>query len=385
MNDENLGAGPVMNGRVPTKYRDKIEELARELARQKDGKHDFVLSTEKIEAKSTMMPVAPKSTKDLVLNFDRKEGLETFPLTEYAHGQLATKCGIPERYYWAMLDAGMAELTAENVNAWLSKKAETRFIRTLDGKVRAILSDKYRPLDNYDLAFAVMDRAKEHGAKVQECELTERRMYIKIVVPEMQEQLDLDMFQGYQPGTHDRVGYVDGDPIIPGLIVSNSEVGAGAFRVEPFLWRLVCQNGLIGMDSLYKIHLGQKLEIGEVNIFKTDTLQAQDDALWKQVRDIIDSTFEPKVLKALVEKLRGTRGIKVDVDRDIDATVKNLSLSDKHRDDLLRYFGKESEDLFGLINGVTRLAQDFENYDTRVDIERYAGKMLELEAVPTAR
>lgn len=56
--------------------------------------------------------------------------------------------------------------------------------------------------------------------------------------------------------------------------------------------------------------------------------------------------------------------------------VQNLALTDQARDNLLRYFTAEWHNLYGLVNGVTRLAQDFADPDTQVDLERAAGNIL---------
>ena len=58
-----------------------------------------------------------------------------------------------EKAMQELADAPM--LLADNANRWLKDKGEDRrLIRTLDGKARALLSDKYRPLENEDLAEA---------------------------------------------------------------------------------------------------------------------------------------------------------------------------------------------------------------------------------------
>jgi hypothetical protein len=58
-----------------------------------------------------------------------------WPLTEWAHTQLAEKTGIPKKYYDRMREAREFELLADNVNTWL--QGEKRLIRILDCKVRA--------------------------------------------------------------------------------------------------------------------------------------------------------------------------------------------------------------------------------------------------------
>jgi hypothetical protein len=358
--------------------------LAAELKRMKENSKDFVVATPTVKAlvgnAESLLPNSSELRLDLG-KIDEKP-IGEFPLTPHGHRQLAYKCGIPERYYWAMLEEGLTELTAQNVNGWLSRQADKRLVRTVDGKIRAILSDRYRVLDNYDLAFMVADRAKEHGADISECSLSETQMHIKLVVPGYVEMLKPAPLAAGEPYVHKMYDLtklpMDQDPIIPGLVVSNSEVGDGAFRVEPFLWRLACNNGLIGTSSLYKIHLGQRLEIGE--IFKDDTRQKMDEALWGQVRDIIDGTFDAKVLRQMVANLRDAKEKKIENPIEVrDVHAENLQLSERHREDLLRYFSGEGETLFGIVNGITRLAQDFPQVEDQFRLERYAGELLEVE------
>ena len=47
-------------------------------------------------------------------------------------------------------------LLAHNVNHWFKTQPAERMVRTLDGKARAFLSNRYRRLDNFDLLHAVM-------------------------------------------------------------------------------------------------------------------------------------------------------------------------------------------------------------------------------------
>ena len=57
-------------------------------------------------------------------------------------------------------------------------------IRTLDGTARAFLSDRYRRIDNYEIATTVFPIiGAMEGASIESCELTDSRMYIKVVNP----------------------------------------------------------------------------------------------------------------------------------------------------------------------------------------------------------
>ena len=48
------------------------------------------------------------------------------------------------------------ELLAENVNSWFQREPTQRMVRTLDGTVRAFLSNRYRRIDNLDIAEIVL-------------------------------------------------------------------------------------------------------------------------------------------------------------------------------------------------------------------------------------
>jgi len=327
----------------------EIIDLAKELERLKATSHDVVMPSQLIQA------VEDAGTLKIDLKNHGK-----WPLNHWGSLQLAEKAGIPAQYYHKMLDNGLVDLTAQNVNQWFKKQQDNRLVRIADGKVRAILSDRYRQLDNYDVAIRAMESAQKYGARVDRCELTETRMYVRFLLPGQTQEL--------KPG----------DDGIPGLQISNSEVGAGAFRVEPFLFRVVCANGLIAPDSLYKIHIGGRLEVGEL-VYRDDTRRIMDQSVYHQVRDIIDSTFSnQETLRKLVEQLRGAAKITIQDPREVvDATAKDLDLSEEKKLDLLRYFAKEGDTVFGLVNGITRLAQDESDFDRRVDLERYAGERLE--------
>lgn len=117
-----------------------VSELANEIVRQHNAKRDFIVPDQKINVYT--------NTDLLELGF-QLNGSDLFggPLTENGHDQLGNITGIPARYY-DLMRSNSAELLATNVRYWLEKSSDRRMIRTLDGNIRALLSDKYRRLDN---------------------------------------------------------------------------------------------------------------------------------------------------------------------------------------------------------------------------------------------
>ncbi|MEM2914199.1 MAG: DUF932 domain-containing protein, partial [Candidatus Bathyarchaeia archaeon] len=250
--------------------------LVEELRRQKANSFDIVAGSGDIYA------IADEDLGLMLGVIDRGR----WPLTEWAHTQLAEKLEIPKKYYDRMREAGEWELLAENINAWLGDK-ERRLIRILDGKIRAILSDRYRIIDNYDLVFLALDEfKKKETVEIHRIDLTETMLYLKAIDRTLTDAIKQE------------------DIVYGGIIIRNSEVGASALRIEPFILRRVCNNGLILPYTLKRIHLGRQiLEINEIN-WSDETRELEDRALWSKVRDIIRATFDRQTFQSWVEKLK---------------------------------------------------------------------------------
>jgi hypothetical protein len=322
--------------------------LAEELERQKQTKRDYVVDTRTLGAKVI----------DGVMQIT-VEGVGDFEPTGFCHKQIAEKCGIPQRFY-DELGQKHPELRATNVDV-LVKDKERRMIRTLDGKARAIVSDRYRPMDNADVMFLALDKLKQHEARVLRADLSETHLYMKAILPNETLEIGKD------------------DPCQRGIVIRNSEVGAGAFAVEPFLYRLSCANGMIGESAITKVHLGGKHAVGE--IFSDLTRTLEDKALWSAVKDVIDATFDPSYFEQWVGKLRVAKETPVMKPVEaIDFVVKEYKLPDESKKALLDYFvsdGLAGVNVYGLANAVTRFAQDQSDYDRQIELERIGARVVE--------
>lgn len=206
------------------KYGRSLQELAVEIERQRDSKKDYIVDTDIISMKN--------EPSGLSLDVEGING--GLGITDTAHSQIGTYLDIPSRYYRRMR-AESPELLAHNVNHWLhtsTDNSERRMLRTLDGNARAFLSNRYRRIDNEQIAETVLPIILQmDGASVESCEITETKMYIKVVNPRIQAQVTV------------------GDIVQAGISISNSEVGCGSVMVSPLIYRLVCSNGMIAQDG----------------------------------------------------------------------------------------------------------------------------------------
>lgn len=337
-----------------------LQELAVELDRQVKSRKDFIASTDALEAEVEEGRVKLKGFNG-----------GGHDLTDYAHGQMAETLSIPKKYYDRMAGAA-PDLLAHNINHWLKAEPSRRLVRTLDNRVRAVLSDKYRPLDNFDLAQVTLPIFAEQGAAVVSSELTERRLYLKATLQTMRAEISTSRTKG--------------DIVEAGIVISNSEVGAGALRVEPMIYRLVCLNGMISSDTrMRKYHVGKSADgDGVFEYLSTEARAADDKAFWLKVRDVVKGAFNRDLFDALVRKIEtaATEEIgAVKLEKFVEEVTDRFALPDGTQEGILRHLIEGGNlNKWGAVNALTRAAHDVDDYDLSVEMERAGGKILELSS-----
>lgn len=354
-----------------------LQELAAQIKREKFEKRDFLATTTKLEYAA----IGDRGAIRLNANGD---SVEAYP-TEHCLGQICSRVGIPKQYADRMRGQNL-ELLATNVNWWFKQNPKRQMLRTLvNGQhtARAFLSDRYRPLDNYDLAEAVIPRLFAAGCEVKSSEITETRMYIQAVTPKM--ELDLNELRRKHGAHASTVNIKEIDPVQAGVVISNSEVGAGSIRVEPMLYRLVCLNGLITAQAIRKYHVGRRnSDFAELDAaaeyFSDATRQLDDKAFWAKVCDVVNGVFDTERFAGLADKFAQTGAVTLASPADAVEEVSNrFQLNETETKGVLDHLIEGGDrSLFGLVNAVTRTASDVENYDRAVEMERIGGEIIEL-------
>lgn len=332
-----------------------LQDIAVELDRRSKSKRDFVAHSRSLSVE------ASSGEFRMVIS-----GQGDFGIRETAHEQVAGRLGIPKSYYDRMRSEA-PYLLAHNVNHWLASGGEQRMVRTLDGQARALLSNRYRPLDDDQLAEAVLPALANAGCSVESAEVTDRRMYIKAVSP----RLTFEVRKG--------------DIVQAGLVISNSEVGMGGVRVEPLVYRLACLNGMIVQDhSLRKYHVGRGFggdDEGAQELYRDETREADDKAFFLKVRDTVVGSLQRDVFERVARSLTqaASDNISGDPVKVVEAAQKRLGLNEQERGGVLSHLIRGGDlTRYGLLNAVTRYSQDAADYDRATDLERLGGVVLEL-------
>lgn len=342
-----------------------IQDLAAELQRQHDAKKDYIADTRRLSMSATPGDAGEPSG---VVLAGVNGGMRIKPI---AHAQMAATLQIPKPYYDRML-AEKPDLLARNVNEWLAAQPAKKLVRTMDGQVRALLSDSYRPLDNLDLAEAVLPKLLQLNATVLSSEITDSRMYVKAVTERVQ-------------------GVVSKNDVVQaGVVISNSEVGQGSLRVEALTYRLVCLNGAIHESAVRKAHLGRAARGGDAiedarEFFRDETRQADDRAFFLKVQDATTAMFDQARFEQRLNTYRKAGENLIPVEADpievVEVTSKRFGFNDGERKSILNHLIRGGDmSAWGLGNAITRAAQDVESYDRSTEMESLGADVFELPA-----
>ena len=163
------------------------------------------------------------------MRFDSLERMDiagqSFEVLPSAGKLLANRLRCPYSY----LTRCPEDLQAENLNYWIEqeqKRRQTLFCRFDGSRVRAVFTERYIATDNMEILSAMLNHGFRPNQEVQ-YNLDEAMLVVK--VPEYERSFDV----------------LARDLVVPGISLANSEVGALAFCIEVYLYRLVCSNGLI--------------------------------------------------------------------------------------------------------------------------------------------
>ena len=376
-----------------------LSEVLAELQRQNKMKLDYVAPAQAFHLEDD------GKTFTLKHNDGTRKAFNT---TDLFHRQIGSTLEIPAKYYDAMRKK-KPELLARNVNAWFGDREQSYMIRSLGyysesyektadavaatvaattdvadvidveivgaekeiitdegnksksnviGVARALLSDRYRRIDNTEIATAVLPLfAGQEGMEVVSSALTPQRLFLKVVNHRLEQEV------------------VPGDIVQAGVVISNSEVGLGAVSVQPLVYRLVCSNGLITNDfGERRTHIGRTLETVEdtFHIYSTDTLEAENKAFMLKLRDATLSAIEETRFAMIVGKLRDSTEAKITghVQDVVELTSKTYGLNQGEQESILDYLVAGGNlSLYGLSNAVTRASQDVELYDRATELE----------------
>ncbi len=286
-----------------------LREVQRELTTFRDAAVDAVTDTRRLQLAVATVDNPPSALDRVVLTAETGSGPMPLRLLAGAHDQLAERVGIPKDYYQRMLTEAPG-LLATNVNHWFRSQPTKRLLRMLkpltpedqathaglhtNYAVRAILSDRYRPIDHGSLLNTVLPVVAERQLTVTQWKLTERHLFLRFKAPSQalgqivaaEVFRDAPLYKGFnlQDVMAEVIGF--------GVALRNSETGHGAFVLDPTFEVERCLNRMV-MDLYSRVRVihmgGQKDE--DDSFYQADTKALDNAAIFLKVRDRMRALF----------------------------------------------------------------------------------------------
>lgn len=310
-------------------------------------KRDYLVNTDS-------MSVSSSNTESL-LNINGT----SYKLQDNAERQLAAMCGIPYAYI-NRIGRTYPRLLDENYNTLLGGIHKSKLIRTIGGDVRAVLSDRYKKFENEMLLKTLLPLVEKiNGLSVVSASLTPERMYIKMISEREKAEVKV------------------GDAVAFGAVITNSEIGMGSIVMRPFCMRLVCTNGMALPNYLAetrKIHLGKKFS----SIEEYEGMPDDIESMRCNIGECLASALDPIFYLQVINKMKAATEIKiVDIDESLERVVKHYGLDETEKNLVKCYYTtNKDESLYGLVNAVTRSAQDASTYLRATELEKIGSDIL---------
>ena len=376
MNHINERIGALIMTMTMTKIGMTFDELNKTLAIIESQKVDYICP-----ASGITMNVPDATKTEFTVNINNGNStISDVHMSGVFLNQLAQYANIPVSYCERLMKEDPYLLQA-NINRRMatSNPTKNRMIRVLNngdggGLARALLSPRYKIIDNKfimdNLSRYIDDkRLNPNGGTLQiaNCNISKSsRLDVKLVSPRLQGDV------------------VPGDTVQFGVSISNSEIGFGRAVVTPFIYRLVCSNGMIAerqIETMNKKHIGKANQVDE------DDMTIIDAEYQEMVRNEIADLMH----RSVQFYLSGNRFEQyIDIMRDsraralpngnhqylITNMAKDLNFSVGEKELAYKHFETEADwTIYGLANSVTRTARDI-NYERAAQLEAMGWDLL---------
>jgi hypothetical protein len=306
--------------------------------------------------------------------------------TEVCDQGIADKLGIPAAYLRRMREQAPGLYDA-NVNGWLERDDRRFLIRCLraddgGGAARAFLSDGYKFIDNLDVLMAALDGVRQSGmpVEVDGCDLTGRRMYVRVVCEAVQALAPALLGDYRSPFTGARGA--DNPVVFAGFVITNSETGCGAFTLTPRLVVQVCRNGMtITRDAIRAVHLGERLGEGVIT-WSGNTQDKTLALITAKTTDAVAAFLDLGYVQAAVRQIERDAGHELaDPPEAVRAVSQRLRFTDGQQNDILAHFIRGGDiTAGGMLHAVTSVALTQTDADAAHEMEAAGLRALEIAA-----
>lgn len=341
----------VIQFQKPEEIKEVIDTRPKTLDKLIIKANDIALnSTDYMVRKANTSNVRFNETAGLTFIAEDQE-IRDFQMSRYALGQLGSKIGVPARYLDKCIQSGRIDLAQDNVNSWLEDFNKDLFIREYNGGIRGVLSNKYSVCDSHEILQAVDDAVDLSQYKIKGSFLNEERLHVRLVSREMLP--------------------IDGEDLFAGLFLDSSDVGRNILTVKFGIYKQVCTNGLViaraGGTLFEQKHIGitaEEFHDGLVKSLQNIDLLTENAVEWVRRAQHRENHWS------------SASEYEDDINEFVAYIRQKTNLSEESSRKVIDLMNtKYTDTRWGLINGITEVAQDF-TLERRLELERIAGTLL---------
>ena len=325
-----------------------VKEMLNNINEDKNNKKDYLVDMKSIKVETNNL-VYPSISVDHGENKHLLRDRE-FVLTDHSLNQLCGKLEIGTQYLRKCLPVSQ-ELVAHNLNFWINNsKDKELMLRTYDmapiDEARALCSNRYKRIDNDVVANHSLNKLMDLGLDIKYSHYDRDTLNITAVNPKLEGEV------------------TKGDVVQSGVTITNSEIGSGSLMIQPFIYRLVCTNGMVApryLNRFYSRHVG-KIVIDPSNddqyVTIIDKMQKQIDLI--SSNDVWNESFNGLV-KATKESINSHQIVEL---------AKKQGVTESERAQIFERLNHYVGDTFtttkyDLANAITNLGNDEEKSDQR--------------------
>ncbi len=235
-------------------------------------------------------------------------------LTDWSLGQMLNKASLPANYYASMLKANQNQLALTNLRVMIHTLQDSILIREVGDTAKGILSAQYKRMDASPMFETFIEAMLKNGYFPYKAFNTDSQYQVRFLSPDII-----------------RIG---SDEILIGFSISTSDYGARSFAIEVFVIRLICQNGLIGMDIMRRKHIGRRAELDDedYSIYSNRTLLLENKSFQSKIKDIIRND---NTVKLISDKIKDSQNREIRDTKTFLESIKELTKDQKVKVEVL--------------------------------------------------
>lgn len=382
-----------------------FETLLATLDEQQERKVDVVLPATNICSSRGQIRVMRTDLEPTLTPDGVKSQVQVFQPTDVFDEGLVERLrnsgvGIPRAFLRSLREQGWTDMIDGTVNGlihgkrgpgegeWLRKPIDKsvmlRALKDADGgevgMARALLSSSYKIVDHTETLRAAMRGMAAAGLgadNITQCDLTGRKMYVRVEAPEVKAYAP-ELLKNYRSPFRPELTGRELPLVHAGFVLTNSETGHGSFTVVPEITVEVCTNGMtITREAVSARHLGAKLDDGLIR-YSERTRQANLELITSQAEDAIRTFLRADFVQSIVDEMTANAVGEV---KEADKAVKEITQKIECPalyDDVLTMFIKGGDmSRGGLVHAVTAAAQSEDiDADTAYSMQSKATALL---------